>query len=283
MGNDFGPAFHVGQPAQNAVAGEYKVEFAVQMLWKLVEVAANKVGICVQKSGHFPGLIDGAVGEICARNLSAHAAERDGVLAEMALQVEDGLIGYRPEESCLYIVQRRGSVQEAIVLVEIGVDVDVGLDIPCGLVDRPVIFFRTGMQGFLHDVVGQEAFSCSPFLFFLHGVSHLLEERACRDADFGMNAELVFPAGVCFDLLQEPTGHSAALPVFVYEHGVQIAVFCTDGGKADDPAIGRQSQEKVELPDQFCPVLGRLSAGSPVFYFFGRIVPAVDAAQGGLV
>ena len=136
MGNDLSPALQVGQPADSAERGVHDVEFAAQVLGQVVEVAAHEAGLQFGFTGQLAGVVDGIVGNIAAGNGSAEAGQREGILAEMALEMQDFFAGHGAQFAAFDLGEAVATLFPGFYVIELGLFVGFGAQVP----DAPVGF-----------------------------------------------------------------------------------------------------------------------------------------------
>jgi hypothetical protein len=142
-GHGPGPPADVGQPAQRADAGEHQVEHAgPQRVDGVVDVGADEVDVGTRAGGQTPGLGQRGGGEVEAGHPGTQPRQRDGVGADVALQVHPAYAGevaqprdVEPDDGA----EVGGIGDEALDLVVPRRRVRGSPLVPAGAVDRAVV------------------------------------------------------------------------------------------------------------------------------------------------
>ncbi len=127
---DRGPSGDVGDPAQHPICRVDDVEGLVENAGQVVDVGTQESCGEIQPAGQRSREVDGIVGDIDAGHRGAQPCPAEGVLAEVALQVQQALSGYRPDFRLLDTSDTACTTEESLEIVELRPGMQPGTVIP---------------------------------------------------------------------------------------------------------------------------------------------------------
>ena len=87
MRDNIGPLVQVGQPAYGAIGGKNNIKLLIEVIFEIIDIAANKAARCPQLFIKPGGCCDALLGKVYSGNGSAFPIQRNGILPKMTLQV----------------------------------------------------------------------------------------------------------------------------------------------------------------------------------------------------